>query len=434
MTQDEGRWVSGCLLAHVNTKGTHQYLSVRPYGHRIPSAEAAIALATTAGERWTFAETFGAFFGDLFAVDSLDQPAPVKYACSNGTGNAFRKKVENALGRTCDLEPCTYLDENGAQQEILTAHVGMCGPEEDPRNPDTGELPHTISRGGVAYEPFQVVGPYFVSFPRESLDVADCNGTSTPPAWCTAVDSPFTVPVDLLGGQRVECLNQECVGNTSNEFSEKLVGLVNGQAVDIVHSRPGADPALLDEAFTAIVRYTKGRTGAANLWVSTKDGGWRDVTGTVAAQGPTSGARRARATSSSGSRSIRSIPTSIPSTAMPAIRLRVSGAASGTSCTGTKLQKGDGEAGTCRNPLDVYFDWKHLKVVCRERSEAAPACRGELILDYRNHRWGWFCAYGGPAIEACTAADAPELDTGAFIPGKPWCMPAGAGSFVGVCK
>ena len=49
MTQDEGRGVSGCLLAHVNTKGTHQYLSVRPYGHRVPSAQAAIALATTAG-------------------------------------------------------------------------------------------------------------------------------------------------------------------------------------------------------------------------------------------------------------------------------------------------------------------------------------------------------------------------------------------------
>jgi hypothetical protein len=123
-----------------------------------------------------------------------------------------------------------------------------------------------------------------------------------------------------------------------------------------------------------------------------------------------------------------------PVTQTPTIRLRVSGAGEGTSCTGAKLKRGDGEMGSCRNPLDVTFDWKHLKVVCRERSEVAPACRGELILDYRNRKWGWFCAYGGMATFSCNAADAPDLDTGAFIPGKPWCMPQGATSFVGVCK
>jgi len=424
MTPEEGKWVSGCLLAHVNTKGTHQYLSVRLVGNNPPSAASGSALATTAGEEWTFRERFGEFFGDLFAVDSEKKPAPVKYACSAGTGNAFRKKVENALGRTCDLEPCTFLDAGGTEQNILTEYLGMCAPKEAPTS-------HTISWGGATFNPLLIVGPSFYSFPWSQLDVSDCSRKSLPPAWCTAADSRFTVPVDLLGGQRAPCVNQECVGTTANEFSDKLIGLVNGQAVDIVHEGFNPDPAVMNQAFTAIVRYTKPRTGAANLWVSTSNGGWWDVTSG-------SGSDVWTATGTSEQFEWLQVYPVHPyvdlATKAPAIRLRVSGAAQGTSCTGATLLKGDGETGTCRNPLDVTFDWKHLKVVCRERSESPPICRGDLILDYRNRRWGWFCSYGGPAMRACTAADAPDLDTGAFIPGKPWCMPAGATSFVGVCK
>jgi hypothetical protein len=433
MTREEGKWVSGCLLAHVNTKGTHQYLSVRLYGHRAPSAEASSALATSAGEDWTFRETFGAFFGDLFAVGADGTPLPVKYACSNGTSNPFRKKVENALGRTCDLGPCTYLDDGGTERDVLTAYLGMCGPKEDPTDPVTGEPPRTISWAGVTYDPLQVLGPSFQSIPRGAIDVASCS-SSTPPAWCTAADSSFSVPLDLLGGQRVECLDQECVGNTSNEFSEKLVGLRGGQAVDVVHKGSQPAPAVLDEAYTAIVRYTKGRTGAANLWVSARDGGWRDVTSLATGAGPDVWSATGTSDRFEWLQVYPVHPYVDPVDGAPSIRMRVSGAAKGTSCTGTILQKGDGEAGACRNPLDVYFDWKHLKVVCRERSETLPACRGELVLDWRDRRWGWFCAFGGPAIRACTAADAPELDTAAFVPGKPWCMPASAKTFVGVCR
>jgi hypothetical protein len=56
------------------------------------------------------------------------------------------------------------------------------------------------------------------------------------------------------------------------------------------------------------------------------------------------------------------------------------------------------------------------------------------------HRWGsnkdgsWRCVDGGAALFACTSADAPDLDAVGFVPGKPWCMAAGATSFVGACK
>jgi hypothetical protein len=34
---------------------------------------------------------------------------------------------------------------------------------------------------------------------------------------------------------------------------------------------------------------------------------------------------------------------------------------------------------------------------------------------------------------SCALDDSPHLDAVAFVPGKPWCMPAGATSFTGVC-
>ena len=72
--------------------------------------------------------------------------------------------------------------------------------------------------------------------------------------------------------------------------------------------------------------------------------------------------------------------------------------------------------------------------MCRESGESKPVCRGDLIFDYRGRKWGWFCADGGNAVSACTGADAPDLDAVAFVPGKPWCAPDGATSFVGICK
>ena len=117
----------------------------------------------------------------------------------------------------------------------------------------------------------------------------------------------------------------------------------------------------------------------------------------------------------------------------PTLKLSISGATQGESCTGAKLLKGDGETGACALK-SVYFDWKRLKVMCRESGESKPVCRGDLVFDYRGGKWGWFCAYGGKAILACTGADAPDLDAFAFIPGKPYCMPDGATAFAGICK
>ncbi len=108
-------------------------------------------------------------------------------------------------------------------------------------------------------------------------------------------------------------------------------------------------------------------------------------------------------------------------------------AASGEHCSGAKVSRGDGETGQCKL-RSIYFDWNHLKVACREAGETLPLCRGTLVFDYRDRKWGWFCEYGGAPVYACTAVDAPVLDGAAFVPGRPWCASTDAQSFVGLCK
>ncbi|MCX7031072.1 MAG: hypothetical protein NTU62_13260, partial [Spirochaetes bacterium] len=116
----------------------------------------------------------------------------------------------------------------------------------------------------------------------------------------------------------------------------------------------------------------------------------------------------------------------------PAAKIRIAGAAQGESCTGPELFRGDGEKSTCSR---FYFDWQKKRITCRKSAEPAPACRGSLVF-YANSLkdYGWKCVDGGKAVRQCLAADAPDLDGVGFIPGKPWCAPAGATSFIGVCK
>jgi hypothetical protein len=69
MTPSEERWVSACLLAHVNYFGKHVRISIRATGAAVPELEA------SADEQQTYTIFEGGFFGNLFA------PAPVAYAC-----------------------------------------------------------------------------------------------------------------------------------------------------------------------------------------------------------------------------------------------------------------------------------------------------------------------------------------------------------------
>jgi hypothetical protein len=69
MTPSEERWVSACLLAHVNYFGKHVQISIRAAGVAVPE------LQTSTDEQQTYTIFEGGFFGNLFA------PAPVAYTC-----------------------------------------------------------------------------------------------------------------------------------------------------------------------------------------------------------------------------------------------------------------------------------------------------------------------------------------------------------------
>jgi len=69
MTLSEERWVSACLLAHVNYFGKHVRISIRVTGVAVPELQA------SADEQQTYPIFEGGFFGNLFA------PTPVAYTC-----------------------------------------------------------------------------------------------------------------------------------------------------------------------------------------------------------------------------------------------------------------------------------------------------------------------------------------------------------------
>ncbi len=452
MTAEEGQWVSACLLAHVNTKGTHQYLSVRlPGDAAAPCPQAAAALAATPGEVWTMAYSFGQFFGDLFAVDATSQPAPAKYSCFWSTNNPPIRMIEAALGRSCDNGDCTYLDDAGLTQHVLTQFLGFCAAPLYGSDPTP--WPHSDTGDRYFVNALQVHGPMFAEFEEpywagqgnasvEAVDVSTCSVPVTYPAWCTAAEAPFTIPIDL--SQRVTCTEDECLGTgfqTNTGASAKLVGLSPGQAVDVL-LRNDQDLSIdTSEAFTAIVRYTKSRTGAAGIWAAQQDGTWLDFTHLSGYwdASPLAGAPGPDVWSATGAFDqfewmqiwpVYPAVDPLESGGKTALKIRVSGATQGTSCTGAKRFKGDGEPGLC---LKATLDKANKRFVCAKKSEVGLPCRGLLIWPQSKDTPGWRCVEGGAAVFACTAADAPDLDAAGFVPGRPWCAPNDATSFIGSC-
>jgi hypothetical protein len=69
MTPSDERWVSACLLAHVNYFGKHVRVSMRATPPPVPAFEA------DAAEQQTYTIFEGGFFGNLFT------PEPVAYTC-----------------------------------------------------------------------------------------------------------------------------------------------------------------------------------------------------------------------------------------------------------------------------------------------------------------------------------------------------------------
>ena len=238
----------------------------------------------------------------------------------------------------------------------------------------------------------------------------------------------------LRAGQAIEGVVRYTGHVTNTAASAINVDMVNPVT-------PMFPPADMGQAFTAIIRYSNCRAtpAAATLAVSGPGGLLAPVGSEVWPSTIPAGASACSNGESFTWLQVYPVYGFVEDSGTtfgdrPTLKIEVSGATQGESCTGAMIQKGDGETGTCSNLKYTYFDWKHLKVACREAGESSPICRGELILDYRAGKWGWFCAYGGKAIRACTAADAPDLDAFAFVPGKPYCMPDGATSFAGICK
>jgi hypothetical protein len=91
MTLSEERWVSACLLAHVNYFGKHVLVSMRATPPPVP------ALAVAADEQQTFTIFEGGFFGNLFT------PEPVAYACQ-GTRTPTQARDPILQERICAQE------------------------------------------------------------------------------------------------------------------------------------------------------------------------------------------------------------------------------------------------------------------------------------------------------------------------------------------
>ncbi len=104
MTLSEERWVSACLLAHVNYWGKHVMVSMRATPPPVSALEA------SDDEQQDFAIFEGGFFGNLFA------PTPVAYTCRGDRTPAqaedpiFQDRVctQETGATTADGKPITY--------------------------------------------------------------------------------------------------------------------------------------------------------------------------------------------------------------------------------------------------------------------------------------------------------------------------------------
>jgi hypothetical protein len=104
MTPSEERWVSACLLAHVNYFGKHVRISIRATGIAVPELEA------SADEQQTYTIFEGGFFGNLFA------PTPVAYTCQGMRSPAQARDpilqdrvcTQETGGTTAEGTPITY--------------------------------------------------------------------------------------------------------------------------------------------------------------------------------------------------------------------------------------------------------------------------------------------------------------------------------------
>jgi hypothetical protein len=116
MTPSEERWVSACLLAHVNYFGKHVIVSMRATPPPVP------ALETSDDEQQTFTLFEGGFFGNLFT------PEPVAYACQ-GARTPVQARDPIFQERICTQETG---DTTAEGTPITACRLLLTGRCEDP--------------------------------------------------------------------------------------------------------------------------------------------------------------------------------------------------------------------------------------------------------------------------------------------------------------
>jgi len=451
MSADEGKWVAACLLAHVNTRGTRQYISLRGSP---PGGSA--ALQATNAERWAMGYPEGVFAGDLFAEKPTYFTASLNIP-PDWSGEWVPPNV--ALGRDLSF-PGTFIHDGDGDRIPLNTHLGTyaelriehriarCASPSESDDPDHGDdilatsslcpatsLPSRKSRtpsrrgpqssnccdapGELAYRPL------FVRFARLANFESPRSGQQASRLVDVLV-AQGSLPFEPSQSQ--ECPGDRCIGQFSRRHPQpsppggKLTRLALGQAVDVV-LYPPKEAMHIDraETFTAIVHYANERPApaVAEVQVANKDGDWTRL-GAVA--WPSTGGR-------DEFRWLQIYPVRpvLDAEGRPTLRLRIAGAARSESCTGEKLSLADGDRGTCRSS---HWSWSRMGSVCDEQDPAAgPQCRGRLVSTWFR---GWRCSGGGRAERACGLRDAPELDAAGFVPTSPTCVD-GEASFAGVC-
>jgi len=109
----EQRWVTACVLAHVNEHGTPQTISL----HGAHSA-----FASVAAERATMYASEGKYWGNIFRPESW------KHTCYNNGrtgGNNSQSTMDVILGRSCPDTGCGVMTANGHCETTVGSYTGL---------------------------------------------------------------------------------------------------------------------------------------------------------------------------------------------------------------------------------------------------------------------------------------------------------------------
>jgi len=446
MTRDEGKWVSSCLVAHVNTRGTHEYISIRG---NPPNAEAQEALKPTPGERWAMSYPEGMFFGDVLTPPSA---APAAYIASlnipQATPSAIRSKKKAIHAQQTPIlgamAPKPFSGVPGAQtcpndswppgvatgreewfdkrcgrgtfqscersHRTATLHPEIALPDPDYRadaicgsfeSPDACDKP--IKECDVGAAP-----PYHPVFVQSAMlaNLESATKTVDPERIIQALDRGST-PIDFLNQVKI-CSARQCIAcfdpmaalvtapGAGLSVRGKLVRLRDTQSLEVLLQVPSRlrqrtvpiEPDM-NEAFTAIVRYTNVDPPKRDKVVRVKASdpsspdGWKDF-GTLRFPSTVHKSDQTDPPTFSWFQVYPVRPVEKGAERGPFLKIRISGGAQSAACSG-------------------------------------PAA-------------GAVVAQGVAPLATCTPDDAPELDAVGFISGPPSCVDDDENEYVGVCS